>query len=142
ERFVLFRLGGDTSVRGFERYRLYARDEETDEFILDQNLFPVGGDRYFQANVEYHLILNGPFRVIFFADAGQVFAPDVVQIDGTLTDAQSFDLGRLRYTAGAELRIILPVLGGAPLRFIYATNLTEKPNDEFNTFSFSIGSTF
>lgn len=142
ERFVLFRLGGDTSVRGFERYRLYARDEETDGFLIDVNGFPVGGDRYFQANLEYHLILNGPFRVILFADAGQVFAPEVLQPDGTLTEEQSFDLGRLRYTAGAELRIILPVLGGAPLRFIYANNLTELPADEFNTFSFSIGSTF
>ncbi|HEX6200564.1 MAG TPA: outer membrane protein assembly factor BamA [Thermoanaerobaculia bacterium] len=142
ERFVLFRLGGDTSVRGFERYRLYARDEETDNFLIDINGFPVGGDRYFQANLEYHLILNGPFRVILFADAGQVFAPEILQPDGTLTEEQSFDLGRLRYTAGAELRIILPVLGGAPLRFIYANNLTELPDDEFNTFSFSIGSTF
>jgi outer membrane protein insertion porin family len=142
ERFVLFRLGGDTSVRGFERYRLYARDEETDGFLIDINGFPVGGDRYFQANLEYHLILNGPFRVILFADAGQVFAPEIQQRDGSFTEEQSFDLGRLRYTAGAELRIILPVLGGAPLRFIYANNLTELPDDEFNTFSFSIGSTF
>ncbi|HUF77519.1 MAG TPA: outer membrane protein assembly factor BamA [Thermoanaerobaculia bacterium] len=143
ERFVLFRLGGDTSVRGFERYRLYARNEDTGDFLVDQNGFPVGGDRYFQANLEYHLILNGPFRFILFADAGQVYAPEIRDAQGALlSGAQSFDLGRLRYTAGAELRIILPLLGGAPLRFIYASNLTEEPNDEFNTFSFSIGSTF
>lgn len=142
QRFILFRLGGDTSVRGFERYRLYARDPETDAFIRDINGFPVGGDRYFQANLEYHLILNGPFRVIFFADAGQVYAPEILGPDGEFSERQSFDLGRLRYSAGAELRITLPMLGGAPLRFIYANNLTEKPGDEFNSFSFSIGSTF
>lgn len=142
QRFILFRTGGDTSVRGFERFRLWARDEETDEFIRDVNGFQVGGDRYIQANLEYHLILNGPFRVILFADAGQVYAPSIVGPDGEPSERQSFDLGRLRYTAGAELRITLPMLGGAPLRFIYANNLSEKPNDEFNTFSFSIGSTF
>lgn len=142
ERFVLFRLGGDTSVRGFERFRLFARDEETGNFIRDVNGFPVGGDRYLQANVEYHLILNGPFRLIAFVDAGQVFAPEILGPDGELSDRQGFDLGRLRYTAGAELRITLPMLGGAPLRFIYANNLSEEPGDEFNTFSFSIGSTF
>jgi outer membrane protein insertion porin family len=143
ERFVLFRMGGDTSVRGFERYRLYARDEETGDFLLDVNGFPVGGDRYLQANLEYHLILNGPFRLILFADAGQVYAPELLDAAGAvLSEKQSFDLGRLRYSAGAELRIVLPVLGGAPLRFIYANNLSEEPGDEFNTFSFSIGSTF
>ncbi len=130
-RFNLFRIGGDTSVRGFERYRLYARDPETDDFITDINGFPIGGDRYIQANLEYHVLINGPFRFIVFVDAGQVYAP-----------SQAFDLNRLRYTAGAELRITLPVLGGAPLRFIWANNLTEKPGDSFNSFSFSIGSTF
>jgi len=130
-RFSLFRIGGDTSVRGFERYRLYARDAQTGDYIRDQNGFPIGGNRYVQANLEYHVLVNGPFRIIAFVDAGQVYAP-----------GQNFDLGRLRYTAGAELRITLPVLGGAPLRFIWAKNLTEEPGDQFNSFSFSIGSTF
>lgn len=143
QRFILFRLGGDTSVRGFERYRLYARDAESGDFLLDQNGFPVGGDRYIQSNLEYHLILTGPFRLIFFADAGQVYAPKLLDASGAVrSERQSFDLGRLRYTAGAELRITLPVLGGAPLRFIWAQNLREQPFDDFNTFSFSIGSTF
>lgn len=142
ERFTLFRLGGDTSVRGFERYRLYSRDEETGEFILDENGFPVGGDRFIQFNLEYHVLVSGPFRVIAFVDAGQVFAPSVLGPDGEYSDSQSFDLSRLRYTAGAELRITLPVLGGAPLRFIWANNLNEELGDEFNSFSFSIGSTF
>lgn len=142
-RFNLYRLGGDTSVRGFDRFSLYARDEETGAFITDENGFPIGGDRYVQANLEYHVILNGPFRLIAFVDAGQVYAPEVFNADGSLRSAeQSFDLGRLRYTAGAELRITLPVLGGAPLRFIYANNLDPRPGDDFQSFSFSIGSTF
>jgi outer membrane protein insertion porin family len=142
-RFNLFRLGGDTSIRGFDRYSLYARDEDTGDFIVDQNGFPVGGNRYAQANLELHVILNGPFRLIGFVDAGQVYAPEVLDAMGEVrTHSQSFDLGRLRYTAGAELRITLPVLGGAPLRFIYAQNLAPEPGDDFQSFSFSIGSTF
>lgn len=142
-RFNLFRLGGDTSVRGFDRFSLYARDEETGQYIVDVNGFPIGGDRYLQANLEYHVILNGPFRLIAFVDAGQVYAPEVVDAAGQIVSMdQDFDLGRLRYTAGAELRITLPVLGGAPLRFIYANNLDPQPNDDFQSFSFSIGSTF
>jgi outer membrane protein insertion porin family len=141
ERFVLWRLGGDTSVRGFDRFSLYAREEDG-TFVRDANLFPVGGDRYIQANLEYHLLLNGPFRLIAFVDAGQVYAPETLQADGSIFPAQDFDLDRLRYTAGAELRIVLPVLGGAPLRFIWANNLDPQPQDDFNSFSFSIGSTF
>lgn len=132
ENFNLFRMGGESSVRGFERNRLLARDEKTDARLIDPvTNYDLGGDRYFQANLEYHLLLQGPFRLILFADAGNIYAP-----------GQSFDLSRLRYTAGAELRITLPMLGGAPLRFIYAYNLDPKPQDEFKQFVFSIGSTF
>ena len=56
-------------------------------------------------------------------------------------EQQTFDLSNLRYTAGAELRILLPVFG-APLRFIYALNLDEKPKDSFEDFQFSIGTSF
>jgi outer membrane protein assembly factor BamA len=47
----------------------------------------------------------------------------------------------LRYTTGLELRVLLPVFG-APLRFIYAFNLNEKPNDRFQRFQFSVGTSF
>jgi outer membrane protein insertion porin family len=132
QNFNLFRIGGESSVRGFARNQLFARDERTDRILIDPvSRFEFGGDRYFQANLEYHLLLQGPFRLIFFTDMGNIYAP-----------GQSFDLGRLRYTAGAELRITLPMLGGAPLRFIYAYNLDPKPDDEFKNFVFSIGTTF
>ena len=44
-------------------------------------------------------------------------------------------------TAGGELRIFVPVFG-APLRFIYASNLDPLPDDRFESFQFSIGATF
>jgi outer membrane protein insertion porin family len=90
----------------------------------------VGGDRYVQVNLEYHYLAGGPFRFILFADAGQNWAPDL-----------PLDFGELRYTAGVELRVLVPVFG-APLRFIYAFNLDEKPFDEFEQFQFTIGSSF
>ena len=142
QRINYFRLGGDTSIRGFDRYRLYARDEN-DELIFDSLGAPVGGDRYVQLNLEYHFLLGGPFRLIVFGDAGNVYAPELYDADGELiSPAQDFDLSRLRYSVGAELRITLPLLGGAPLRFIYAYNPDELPEDDFSAFSFSIGSTF
>ena len=68
--------------------------------------------------------------MLLFADAGNVFG-----------EGQSFDLSNLRYTAGAELRVLVPVFG-APLRFIYAFNLDELPQDSFEDFQFSIGTSF
>ena len=90
----------------------------------------VGGDRYLQANLEYHILAGGPFRVILFGDAANAWAP-----------GQSIDLSSLRYTAGLELRILVPVFG-APLRFIYAFNLDPQPFDQFESFQFTIGSSF
>ncbi len=135
-------LGGETSIRGFNFRSIWVRCEggerypgrtepcQPDETLIDDFGFPVGGDRFFQLNLEYHLLVGGPFRVLAFVDAGNVYGVD-----------QSFDLGRLRWTAGAEMRIFVPVFG-APLRFIYASNLEELPDDRFEGFQFSIGATF
>ncbi len=90
----------------------------------------LGGDSYAQINLEYHFLFGGPFRVLLFADGGNVFG-----------DGQPFDLSNLRTTAGVELRVFLPVFG-APLRFIYAKNLDPLPQDSFEDFQFSIGTSF
>jgi outer membrane protein insertion porin family len=123
-------LGGENSIRGHRTRSVSPRSETTGEPLVDALGFRLGGDRYIQANLEYHVLLGGPFRVLLFADAAQVYA-----------EGQSFDLSRLRRTAGAELRVLVPVFG-APLRFIYAFNLDEKPSDEFENFQFSIGTSF
>lgn len=136
-------LGGETSIRGFRFRDLTARclggepvpgrpnvPCKKDERLYDENFSLVGGETYAQFNLEYHLLLGGPFRLIGFADAAQVYGP-----------GQPFDLSRLRYSAGAEVRIFVPVFG-APLRFIYAKNLKPLPDDDFQSFQFSIGTTF
>jgi len=127
--FERYFLGGENSIRGHRFRSIFLRkpngDPVTDEFGLT-----LGGDKYLQLNLEYHFLLGGPFRMIVFADAGNVFG-----------EGQSYDLSNLRYTAGAELRVLVPVFG-APLRFIYAVNLDPLPRDSFEDFQFSIGTSF
>jgi outer membrane protein insertion porin family len=136
-------MGGENSIRGFDFRDITVRCEggepypfrpnqpcRPDERLIDETGALLGGDKFLQFNLEYHLLLGGPFRVIGFFDAVNVFGAD-----------QSIDLGRMRMSAGAELRIFVPVFG-APLRFIYATNLDPLPDDRFEGFQFSIGATF
>jgi outer membrane protein insertion porin family len=124
-----FFLGGENSIRGFQFRSVVARDIHNVP-ILNADGTAAGGDKYVQANLEYHFILGGPFRILAFTDMGNVYAPH-----------QGVSISRLRYTAGLELRIVIPMLG-APLRFIYAHNLRPLPDDNFQSFQFSIGTSF
>ncbi|MEE8522560.1 MAG: BamA/TamA family outer membrane protein, partial [Thermoanaerobaculia bacterium] len=124
-----FFLGGDNSVRGVNRRSIVVREEDG-AIRRDGFGFPVGGTSMFLLNLEYHVQLTGPFRIVFFGDAGGVFDDD-----------QSIDPDLLRYSAGAELRIRVPLFP-APLRFIYAINLEEKIDDQFKSLDFSLSTTF
>ncbi len=124
-----FFLGGETSIRGHRVRSITVRDADR-RIVRDELGLLVGGDRSLLANVEYHLLLGGPFRLLGFVDAGNVWSKE-----------QSLDLGGVRYTAGLELQVNVPLLG-APLRFIYAQNLDELPGDDFESFRFSIGPSF
>ena len=124
-----FFLGGERSIRGHGSRTILPRDADGN-LIRDEFGFVVGGDRYLQVNLEYHLLAGGPFRFLLWTDAGQTWAED-----------QDLSFDAVRWTAGAELRVLVPVFG-APLRFIYAFNLDEQPYDNFESFKFSIGSTF
>jgi outer membrane protein insertion porin family len=124
-----FYLGGENSIRGHRFRSIFVRDSKG-HILLDQDGFALGGDKYVQFNLEYHFLLGGPFRLLLFADAGNVYGK-----------AQGFDLSRLRYTAGTELRVMVPMFG-APLRFIYSINLKPLPEDRFENFQFSIGTSF
>ncbi|MBV8200862.1 MAG: BamA/TamA family outer membrane protein, partial [Acidobacteria bacterium] len=107
-------------------------------------------------NVEYHFLAGGPFGVVLFSDAGNIYGrvprdlqPNVsantcaVMANGKILPCvdQSYNFSHLRYTAGVELRVLIPLFG-APLRFIYSKNLRPLPQDEFETFQFSIGTSF
>lgn len=121
-----FYLGGEQSMRGFKSFSI-----SPEEDVLGNGaLTPVGGHKYATFNFEYIYRINDPLRFVLFADAGQAYGYK-----------EDWDLSTLRYTAGAELRIFLPVFQ-FPLRFIYANNLDPMPNDRFESFQFSVGNTF
>ncbi len=123
ERFF---VGGEYSVRGFHSYSLGPRED----IYGTGNGTLVGGYKYATLNTEYVYKINDPLRFVLFADAGQAYGYK-----------EDWDLSKMRYSAGAELRIFLPVFQ-FPLRFIYAKNIDPQPNDLFDTFQFSIGNTF
>lgn len=133
-----FFLGGEQTMRGFEFRSITVRDEDGN-LIADVDNFSraLGGDQMFLFNTEFHLVLGEPFRLLGFFDAGNVWSSD---------HEQSISVDDLRMSAGLELRIFVPILG-APLRFIWAENLDPLPEtvnfpDEFESFQFSIGTTF
>jgi outer membrane protein insertion porin family len=124
-----YRLGGERSLRGFEWYSVLPRTK-TGAYFVDANGVQLGGDRYLQANIEYQIKLGGPLKLIFFSDIGN-----------TWYETQGWDLGLMRYSYGAELRVFLPIFQ-APLRFIYGINPHPFSDEKKGNFLFSIGSTF
>lgn len=146
ERFF---LGGENSIRGHSFRSIFVRDD-VGNLVPDPILGSrgLGGDSFVQFNLEYHFLLGGPFRAILFVDGGNVFGDyiefeldsDGMEISRTPI-SQSISLSNLRMTAGIELRLLVPVLG-APLRFIWASNLDPLPGDRFDSFTFAIGAAF
>jgi len=121
ERFF---VGGEQSVRGFNAYSLGPREEVNGVESV------VGGYTYSVFNIEYIQRINDPLRFVLFADAGQAFGYK-----------ETYDLSKLRFSLGAEVRVFLPVFQ-FPLRFIYAWNPDKQVGDRFESFQFSIGNTF
>lgn len=121
ERFF---LGGEYSVRGFQSYSIGPVER------VNNRDLQVGGYKYATLNLEYVYKVNDPLRLVLFADAGNALGHD-----------QNWDFTGSRYVFGAEARVFLPVFQ-FPLRFIYAFNPDERPGDDFEAFSFSVGNTF
>jgi outer membrane protein insertion porin family len=121
ERFL---VGGEYSVRGFQFGSIGPRQS------IGGISQPAGGYKYHVANAEYIVRVTEPLRFVLFADAGQAYAY-----------RDKWDLSTTRYSAGAELRVFLPVFQ-FPLRFIYAINPQTKPGDKFESFQFTIGNTY
>ena len=121
-----FLVGGEFSVRGFG----YGTLGPFEEFPGVARPRPAGGYSHMTYNFEYIYRVNDPIRLVLFADAGRGYGYK-----------ESIDFGKLRYSAGAEMRLFLPVFQ-FPLRFIYAVNLQPQKDDEFEGFQFTIGNTF
>ena len=133
--FERYYTGGENSVRGFRFRSIWVRDPKTNATVIDEFGFPLGGDKLFFLNLEYHFVINETFRFLLWADGGNVYSEE-----------QTYDLTRLRGSAGAEFRVTVPLFG-APLRFIWANNLDPITDDalgadRFESFQFSISTSF
>jgi len=141
--FERYYLGGESSIRGHRVNSIFVRAEDGRRIIDPSFGVSLGGDQFLQINLEYHVLLGGPLRLLWFVDAGNVWDRKV-----------GVDYSNLRTTTGIELRLNVPVFG-APLRLIYATNLDPieevrdpntgliiVPEDNFESFQFNIGTSF
>lgn len=124
-----YRLGGDRSLRGLPYYSVLPRTEEGFYFFTPGGS-RMGGDRYWQINLEYQFRVGGPVKLVLFADMGNTYVAE-----------QGWDFSLWRRTAGVEMRIFLPIFQ-APIRFIYGYNLDPYPDEKESDFQFSIGTTF
>ncbi len=124
-----YRLGGDRSLRGLPYYSVLPRTEEG-LYFFSPGGSRLGGDRFWQVNLEYQVRVGGPVKLVAFFDAGN-----------TYVEEQGWDLGLWRRTTGLEMRVFLPIFQ-APIRFIYGINLDPFLDEEENDFQFSIGTTF
>ncbi|MBI2368819.1 MAG: outer membrane protein assembly factor BamA [Deltaproteobacteria bacterium] len=119
ERFF---AGGVNSVRGFRPGALGPRDPATGDVVG-------GGKELIVINeVIFPILPSIGLRGVVFGDAGNAFATD-----------KGYDLGDLRYSAGAGVRWISPI---GPLRFEYAIPFNRKPDEEKRNFIFTFGTFF
>ena len=124
-----YRMGGDRSLRGLPYYSVLPRTEEG-EYFTTLGGSRIGGDRYWQVNLEYQFLIGGPVRLVYFIDMGNTYVAQ-----------QGWDFSLWRRTTGLEMRIFLPIFQ-APIRFIYGYNLDPYPDEKESDFQFSIGTTF
>ncbi len=139
--FERFQIGGEQSLRGYRAGSVIPL-QDNDQVFTDEAGRILGGNKFFVLNLEYVFLTVGPAKLLAFTDVGN-----------TYHETQTFDITHLRSSAGAELRIFLPIFQ-APLRFIYSFVLNPKtPIDQFgfpitslkdrhSGFDFSIGRTF
>jgi outer membrane protein insertion porin family len=124
-----YRMGGDRSLRGLPYYSVLPRTEEGQYFFTTGGS-RIGGDRYWQVNLEYQFRIGGPVKLVYFIDMGNTYVAE-----------QGWDFSLWRRTTGLEMRIFLPIFQ-APIRFIYGYNLDPYPDEKDSDFQFSIGTTF
>ena len=116
--FERFYGGGIGSVRGFRFRGISPRSG------LDED--PVGGDFSLTGTVEVSFPLAGDtLRGVVFADAGTV--------------EEEFEINTVRTSIGAGFRLIVPILGPAPVAIDFAWPLNKDDEDDTQVISFSFG---
>lgn len=121
-RFERLFLGSEDDLRGFPIREVGPKTPEG---------VPIGGDRAVFASAEYQFVTSPRTRLVGFFDLGNVYA----------TDLPDQGLPTLRFDAGAEFRILAPILN-LPLRFGYGFNLDPLPDEPRGRWFFSLSARF
>jgi outer membrane protein insertion porin family len=119
--YLRYFMGGETQIRGTDIRSVGP---------MNENNVPLGGSKFMLFNAEYYVDLFPQVRALLFYDAGQAFG-----------ERQAMDFRQLRTSSGAELRVVLPMLG-VPFRLIYAWNVYRDTFQPARTFKFAVGTTF
>jgi outer membrane protein insertion porin family len=118
--FERFYGGGIGSVRGFAFRGISPRSGPEDD--------RVGGNFSITGSLEVSYPIAGDtLRGVVFTDAGDV-EPD-------------FQLGTIRWSVGAGIRLVLPILGQVPIAIDFAVPISKDSQDDTQFISFSLGFT-
>lgn len=163
--FENFFSGGSGSIRGFESSSLGPKGTPSISYVAapysggdaayvstddaggvlqtytDADVQTIGGNILFETGVEF--IFPVPFtknikslRTIFFIDAGNVFSDNC---GSTQSNCSNLDLGKLSSSTGVGLQWLSPI---GPLSMYISKSLQEQPNDQTESFQFSLGQSF
>jgi outer membrane protein insertion porin family len=119
--------GGINSVRGFKTRTLGPREAVFEPQGNEINTDPIGGSRQLIVNNEIIFPIVEPLGLkgVVFFDAGNSFL-----------DSDGWDVGDLRYAAGAGLRWQSPL---GPIRIEFGFPLNKKSDDKTSVVLFSFG---
>lgn len=117
--YTRYFLGGDGSVRGFERHEVGPTGDEGNK---------IGGDRMFAFNSELRFPIYSILGGVVFFDTGANWLND-----------NGFESDDVRETLGVGLRIATPI---GPLRIDYGYKLDRRSGESAGEYYVAIGSTF
>jgi len=107
-------------VRGFSFRGISPRSGPEDD--------RVGGDFSITGSAELSFpVVGETLRGVVFTDVGDV--------------EDSFQLGTIRWSVGAGIRLVLPILGQVPIAIDFAYPITKDSQDDTQYISFSLGFT-
>jgi outer membrane protein insertion porin family len=133
--FKNFFMGGVRSVRGYRTSSIGPKYFNTSA----GRWFTTGGQREIMASAELFFPVPGiknnqAFRLSTFVDAGGVFSDNE-----SLTAAEQYEQGEMRYSVGLGVMWNSPF---GPLQLSVAEPLNEDSTDRVQRFQFGMGSTF
>src|SRR5262249_39132443 len=146
--FKRYFIGGETEIRGYDvnsiaplaRVERFLPGPGGELMLASSEVRPIGGDTKVLFNAELRVPLFWQFSAAAFFDIGTSFNSHRLETEQFTTQIPNEPLGMIdlttvvsratepqfqlpvyRYSVGAELRVLVPILN-TPLRFIFAAN--------------------